>query len=283
MAMGRTVTYIEPPSLRGVRPLVALKRLPQFYDLLTTLSIHRIKVRYKQSRLGIAWAVLQPVAMMLVFTLMFSFLGGAPSHGVPYAVFAFAALLPWSAFSSGLSASAGALTSHAALLTKVYFPREILPLTYVVAAITDFLIGSTVLCVLMGWYGIGVQPLALWAIPAVVLLAAFLTGAGLLLSALQVQHRDVALGLPVLLQIWMFATPIIYPLSAVRLRLPAPLYTLYLLNPMTGVVDTFRSGVVLQQSPDAAALLAAALVVGLLLPVAYVYFKYAERTMADVV
>ena len=118
-AVTRTITYFTPPTLSRVRPLAELARLPRFFDLLWTLSVHRVKVRYKQSRLGIVWALLQPLAMMLVFTLMFSFIGGAPSQGVPYAVFAYAGLLPWTAFSSGLSSASGALTSHAALLTKV--------------------------------------------------------------------------------------------------------------------------------------------------------------------
>jgi lipopolysaccharide transport system permease protein len=252
-------------------------------DLLNTLSRHRIKVRYKQSRLGIVWAVLQPVAMMLVFSMMFSLLGGSPDHGVPYAVFAYSALLPWSAFSSGLASATGALTSHAALLTKVYFPREILPLTYVFAALTDFLIASSALAGLMWWYAIALSPLVLWGLIAIVLMIAFLTGTGLLLSALQVRYRDVSLAMPVLLQIWMFATPVIYPLSIVKPELPSALYAMYLLNPMVGIVDTFRRGVVLHQAPDPAALGMAAAVIGLLLPAAYTYFKYQEVVMADVV
>jgi lipopolysaccharide transport system permease protein len=281
--MARPVTVIEPPSLRKLSLWRELRRLPHFFDLFWTLSAHRIKVRYKQSRIGIAWAVLQPLSMMIVFTLVFSFLGGAPSEGIPYPVFAYAALLPWSAFSGGLSSASGALTAHASLLTKVYFPREILPLTYVVAALVDLAIASVALAGLMAWYRIEPTLLAWWALPAIAVLTAFLTALGLLLSALQVRYRDVALAMPVILQVWLFATPILYPLDAVRASLSPGLYRAYLLNPMAGVVDTFRRAVVLHRAPDPDALATAALVTAALLPVAYLYFKYTELTMADVV
>lgn len=281
--MARTVTIIEPPSLRALNPVRELRRLAQFGDLFRTLSVHRIRVRYKQSRLGIAWALLQPLSMMLVFALMFSFIGGAPRHGVPYAVFAYAGLLPWSAFAGGMSSATGALTGHAGLLTKVYFPREILPLTYVVAAAVDFLVASTALVALMFWHGLGIGPTALWAIPALMMLAAFLTAAGLLLSAVQVRYRDMGLAMPVILQVWLFASPILYPLEVVRSSLPAAAYAAYVLNPVAGAIDTFRRAVVLQQPPDLQALATGAAVTALLLPAAYFYFKYAEQTLADVV
>jgi lipopolysaccharide transport system permease protein len=281
MTSQRPVLVIEPRSLWRLRPLAELARLPHFSDLLRTLSAHRIKVRYKQSRLGIAWAVLQPLSMMLVFTLMFSFLGGAPS--VPYPLFAYAALLPWTLFSSGLQNSSGALTGHAALLTKVYFPREILPLTYVVAALVDFAIACSALAALMLWYHTPLAVTALWGIVAIVILAAFVVGAGLFLSALQVRFRDVALAMPVLLQVWLFASPVLYSLDDVRHKLGDPLYALYLLNPMAGIIDGFRRALVLQTEPDMRALAISALVTAALLPAAYLYFKFTEATMADVV
>lgn len=279
----RRVTIIEPPSIWRLSPAAELARLSQFGDLLRTLSTHRIKVRYKQSRLGIVWAVLQPLSMMLVFTLMFSFLGNVPSQGVPYALFAYSALLPWSAFSSGLQTSASALTSHASLLTKVYFPRELLPLTYVFAALTDLAIASTALAGLMLWYRVPLTSLAWWALPALVLMTTFLLAAGLLLSAVQVRYRDVGLAMPVLMQIWLFATPVLYPLDLARHALPPHLFALYVANPMAGVVDTFRRALVLQQAPDVHALAIGALVTCALLPVSYLYFKYTELTMADVI
>lgn len=273
----------EPPALRRIRPLVGIARLWQFGDLFTTLSIHRIRVRYKQSRLGILWAILQPLAMMLVFTLMFTFLRAAPSGDVPFPLFAYSALIPWTMFASGLSTAATALTSHAALLTKVAFPREILPLTYIVAALADMALASLVLVPLMLWFGVAPSFTLIWCLPALALLTAFLVAIGLLLSALQVRYRDVALAMPVIIQVWLFATPVLYPLDAVRSALPASLYTVYTLNPMATVVDTFRRAVVLHQSPDLSALAAGVVVVAVLAPAAYLYFKYAELTMADVV
>ena len=281
--MSRATTIYEPPSLRRVRPLAALAHLRQFGDLLITLSIHRLKVRYKQSRMGIAWAVLQPLAMMLVFTLMFTVLRVAPSGDVAFPLFVYAALIPWTMFASGLSNATTALTSHASLLTKVAFPREILPVTYIVAALVDLALASVVLVPLMLWFGVAPRATAIWCLPAIALLIAFLVGAGLLLSAVHVRYRDVGLAMPVLIQVWLFATPVLYPLEAVRSALPASLYALYTLNPMAAVVDTFRRGVVLHQSPDFAVLATATGVVAVIAPCAYLYFKYIELTMADVV
>jgi homopolymeric O-antigen transport system permease protein len=281
--MPRPLTVYEPPALRRVRPLAALRQLGEHGDLLLTLSLHRVKVRYKQSRLGILWAVLQPLAMMLVFTLMFSFLRSAPAGAAPFPLFAYAALIPWTMFSGGLTNAASALTSHASLLTKATFPREILPLTYVVAAVVDLALASLLLAVLMAWFGVSLSWTALWAVPAIALLILFLLGLGLFLSALQVRYRDVALAMPVLVQIWLFATPVVYSLETVRAALPPALYTAYTMNPMAGIVDTFRRGIVLHEAPDVQALATAAVLTLLLLPAAYVYFKYTERTVADVV
>jgi lipopolysaccharide transport system permease protein len=279
----RPVTVFEPPTLRRLHPLAALRRLVRARDLFLTLSLHRISVRYRRSRLGILWAAIQPLAMMLVFTLMFTVLRAMPAAEVPFPIFAYSGLIPWTMFSSGLNNASTALTSHAALLTKVSFPREILPLTYVVAALVDMAIASLVLVGLMLWFGIALELTALWAIVAVLLLTGLLIGLGLLLSALQVRFRDVGLAMPLLVQVWLFATPVFYPLSAVKASLSEPVYWVYRLNPMAGVVDTFRRGVVLHQGPDPGAIALSAAVVAILLPVAYVYFKHVEVTMADVV
>ena len=279
----RPHTIIEPPSLSLMHAVTAAKRLPQFGELLRTLTVHRLSVRYKQSALGIAWAMIHPLSMMVVFTLMFSLLGRSPGGGVPYPVFAYAALVPWFAFAGGLSTTTNSLTSHASLLTKVYFPREILPLTYVAAALVDLGVASIALAALMIWYGIPLAATALWAVPAILLMAAFLTAAGLILSATQVRYRDIGIAMPMLLQIWMFASPVVYPLSLARDVMPGWLYQLYLLNPMAGVVDAFRSAIVLHQTPELQALAWGALVTAVLLPAGYVYFKYSERTMADAI
>ena len=273
----------EPPALRRIHPLASLSRLRQFSDLFVTLSLHRISVRYKQSRLGILWAVIQPLAMMLVFTLMFTFVRAVPAGSVPVPLFVYSALLPWTMFSGGLTAASGALTSHASLLTKVSFPREILPLTYIVAAFTDFALAALVLGAMMMWFGVSLTWTAVWALPAILILTAFLIGLALLVAALQVRYRDVGLAMPVLTQVWLFASPVLYPLDAVKAALPPPLYHIYTLNPLAGIIDTFRRAVVLHQTPDYAALGIAAIIAALLLPAAYVYFKYTELTMADTI
>ena len=279
----RPITVFEPPDLRRIHPLAGLRRLARARDLFLTLSLHRISVRYRRSRLGILWAAIQPLAMMLVFTLMFTVLRATPAAEVPFPIFAYAGLIPWTMFSSGLNNASTAITSHAALLTKVSFPREILPLTYVVAALVDMAIASLVLVALMIWFGVALAVTALWAILAVALLTGLLIGLGLLLSAVQVRFRDVGLAMPVLVQVWLFATPVFYPLSAARASLPEPLFWAYRLNPMAGIVDTFRRAVVLHQAPDFTAILVSAVIVTVLLPVAYIYFKHVEVTMADVV
>jgi lipopolysaccharide transport system permease protein len=281
--MSRPTTVFEPPTLGSVHPVAALRRLRQYGDLFLTLSLHRVKVRYKQSRLGVLWAVIHPLAMMLVFTLMFTFLRAAPGGDVPFPLFAYAALIPWTMFSSGLTNASTALTSHAALLTKVYFPREILPLTYIFAALVDMAMASAVLAVLMFWFAVPLAATVVWCVPAIGILTGLLVGLGLLFSALQVRYRDVGLAMPVLVQVWLFATPVLYPLAAVKKVLGEPLYTLYTLNPMAGVVDTFRRAVVLHEAPDFQALIVSALVVCIIVPAAYVHFKYVELTMADIV
>ena len=277
-----TVVY-EPPALRHIHPIAALRGLRQFFDLFVTLSLHRVNVRYKQSRLGILWAVLQPLAMMIVFTLMFTLVRANPGGPVPFPLFAYAALVPWTMFASGLTSAASALTSHASLLTKVAFPREILPLTYIVASLVDFLLGALVLGALMVWFDVSPGWHAFWAAPSILILTTFLIGLALLLAAVQVRCRDVGLAMPVLLQVWLFASPVLYSLDAVRASLPRPLYFIYTLNPLAGIVETFRRALVLHQAPDYAALLTAAIVALLLLPIAYVYFKYVELTVADTV
>lgn len=279
----RQVTVFEPPSLATVRPLAALKRLRQYSHLITALTVHRLKVRYARTHLGWTWAVLQPVSFMAVFTLMFSLLGRSPSGDVPYPLFAYAALVPWTAFAAGVANAATSLTSHSSLLTKVAFPREILPATYVVVALVDVAVASIILLALGTWYGVAIGANIFWVIPTLLLMAVFLAGVALLLAAIQVRHRDVGVAVPILLQVWMFATPIIYPLEAARGALSPQLYALYTLNPLVAVVDTFRRATIFNQAPDPSAWLSALVCSLLLLPVAYVYFKHSEKTMADVV
>jgi lipopolysaccharide transport system permease protein len=277
-AAERRVTVIRAPSLAW-GGLAGLAELTHYKDLLYTLTAHRIKVRYKQSLLGVAWAVIQPVSMMLIFTAVFSLVVRMPSDGVPYALFAYTALLPWNYFAMAITNSAGGLVNHSQLVTKVYFPREILPLTYVLAALFDFLIASSVLVVLMLYYGVSLTANALYALPIILVLTLFAAAIALLLSATQVRFRDIGMAIHLLVQLWMFATPIIYPLSAV----PARLRPFYMLNPMVGVIENFRRVLLLGAAPDFVSLGTAALISAALLMVAYAYFKRVEATMADII
>jgi lipopolysaccharide transport system permease protein len=281
LATDRPLTVITPPSLSRLRLVGQLRRLPQYGDLLRTLTAHRIRVRYKQSVLGATWAVLQPLSMMLVFTFVFTVLfpGRAPSEGIPYGLFVYTGLVAWTYFSTGLTTAANGLVSHTHLVTKVFFPREILPLTYVAAALTDFLVASVVLAGLMAYYEIPLTWHSLWAVPIVLVITTLVTALGLLLSAVQVRYRDIGMAMPLLLQIWLFASPVIYPLSIV----PDRLQPIYMLNPMVGTIENFRRVLVLGSPPDLHALAISAGIAAMLLPAAYIYFKVAEATMADII
>lgn len=256
-----------------------LRELAGYGDLLRTLSLHRIHVRYRQTVLGIAWAVLQPLLMMVIFAIVFSRLARIPSEGAPYALFAYVALLPWTFFSTSVASATGSLVSHTQLITKVYFPREILPITYVAAGLFDFCVGLAALGALMLWFDAPFTPAILYLPPVVALLAAWALAVGLLLSAAQVRWRDVGIAMPVVVQIWMFASPVIYPLGVV----PEAWRALYLLNPLAGIVDAFRHVLLRGQPPDLEPVLYAVAVTAVVLPAAYLIFKRTEATMADVV
>ena len=263
----------------GPGPVLALKTLFDHRDLFWTLTRHRVRVRYKQSVLGLAWAILQPVALMLIFTLAFGRIARVPSEGIPYPLFAYTGLLTWSFLSTGLSSVTHSIVAHAQLITKVYFPREILPLTYIAAALFDWCVGAVVLAALLAYYDHAVTWSALYGLPIVVLLAGLVTGAGFLLAALQVRFRDVGLAIPLIIYLWLFATPIAYPLSAV----PESYRSWFLLNPMTGIVESFRAAVIRGSRPDPQLLVVPVLVTIVLLPLAYAFFKRTEATMADVI
>ena len=273
----RTITVRRPGG--GPGTVEALKTLVDHRDLFWTLTRHRIRIRYKQSVLGLGWAVLQPVALMLIFTLAFGRIARVPSEGIPYPLFAFTGLLTWSFLSTGLSSVTHSVVAHAQLITKVYFPREILPLTYIAAALFDCCIGAVVLAALLVYYGHAVTWTSLYALPIIVLLAGLVTGAGFLLAALQVRFRDIGIAIPLIIYLWLFATPIGYPLSAV----PESYRSWFLLNPMTGIVESFRGAVIRGAAPDPQVLAVPALVTIVLLPLAYAFFKRTEATMADVI
>lgn len=275
----RRTVVIRPAAARWSRPGDHLRELAGYRDLLRTLTAHRISVRYKQTSLGILWALLQPLLMMVVFTAVFSVLAQMPSDGVPYALFAYAGLLPWTFFSTAVGNATNSLVAHTQLITRVYFPREILPLTYVVAGLFDLLIGFVVFLGLAGWYRAPLTAHAWLLVPLVALLAAWILAVSLVLAALQVRFRDIGVALPILLQLWMFASPVIYPLRLV----PAGWREWYLLNPMAGIVSSVRDILVHGTLPQAEPLRAAVAVTAVALPLAYLFFKRAEATMADVI
>jgi lipopolysaccharide transport system permease protein len=277
-AVPRRVKIIRPVSF-SLRDLwTGLIGLADYRDLLVALSAHRLKVRYKQSVLGIAWAIIQPVALMLIYTLVFSIFTRVKTTGVPYAVFAYAALLPWSFFSTALTNATNGLVSHAQLVTKVYFPREILPISYVIAALVDLLVASVVMTALMLYYDISLTWQALWIIPITLVLASFVSGCALVFSAMQVRVRDIGMAMPLLLQLWLFASPVVYPLNQV----PERYRDLYMLNPMVGIIENFRAAL-LGTPIDTRSLSMSAIVAAVMLPLAYLYFKRIEATVADVI
>lgn len=274
----RRLRVVRAPSFSPRDLVTNLAVLGEYADLFWTLTAHRIRVRYKQSVLGIGWAVFQPLALMFVYTIIFSVVTRLPSDGKPYALFTFTALLPWTYFSSALTNAATGLVTHRQLISKVYFPREILPLSYVFAALFDFAIGVLLLVPLGIYYKLTITWNMLYAIPILLLLTIFTIDLALILSAGQVRFRDIGLALPLLLQLWMFASPVVYPLSAV----PQRLRWAYDLNPLAGLVESFRQAVLMGAPPDARLLgIAAAIALGLL-PLAYAGFKYMDAGMADV-
>lgn len=269
------VLRIEPS-----RGWVALrvKELWEYRELLYFLVWRDIKVRYKQTALGAAWAILQPVLTMLVFTVFFGRLAKVPSDGIPYPVFVYAALLPWQLFAFALTESANSLVGNQNLIKKVYFPRLVVPLASVLAGLVDFGIAFLVLLALMLYYGI-VPAFAIAVLPLFLLLAvATALSVGLWLSALNVQFRDVRYTIPFLTQFWMFATPVAYPSSLVPERWRA----WYGLNPMAGVVEGFRWALLGKSGSPGPLLWVSGLVVVLLLIGGLAYFRRMESTFADV-
>ena len=262
---------------RGWRSL-GLGELWQYRELLYFLVWRDVKVRYKQTLLGASWAILQPLVAMVVFSLFFGRLAKMPSDGVPYPIFSFAALVPWTFFANGLIHSSASLLAEQNLVKKVYFPRLAIPLATVLAGAVDFALAFLVLVGMMLFYGM-LPTLALVWLPLLLLLA-FVTalGAGLWLAALNVRYRDVRYVVPFLVQIWLFATPVVYPSSL----LGEPWRTLYAINPMVGVVEGFRWALLGTGSAPGAQLVVSAAVAALLLLGGAYYFRRVEREFADI-
>jgi lipopolysaccharide transport system permease protein len=254
------------------------RNLLQYRELLYFLVLREVKAKYKQTVLGVAWSILQPLAMMTVFTIVFSFFAKLPSDGAPYAVFAYCALLPWQFFAGVLGKGVGSLLSNQNLVQKVYFPREIIPIAITVSAVVDFVIGGGVFLALLWYYDVPLGLHSLAIVPVFLIQVAFVIGLILVLSPMNVFYRDVGHVLPLLIQIWMYATPIIYPVSLV----PERLRTFYFLNPMAGVIDAYRKILLHHAAPDFTSLMFAAAVSLATLVAGLLYFKRVEFKLADV-
>ncbi len=268
---------------------VKLRELWQYRELMYFLTWRDIKVRYKQTVIGAAWAVIQPLMTMVVFSLFFGRLAKIPSDGIPYPIFSYAALVPWTFFASGLGASSNSLIGSTNLITKIYFPRLVIPISSVFSGIVDFVLAFVVLLGMMVWYkvvpqstdvSINITANVLW-LPLFLLLALVTAlGVGLWLSAMNVQFRDIRYVVPFLAQIWMFATPIAYPSSLIQ---NDTLRTIYGLNPMAGVVEGFRWALLGTNTAPGPTIIVSALAALALLISGAFYFRRMEKTFADVV
>jgi lipopolysaccharide transport system permease protein len=268
------VVIIEPP--RGLLEL-HLKDVWQYRELLYFFVWRDVKVRYKQTVIGVLWVVLQPLLTMMLFTLFFGRLAKLPSQGLPYPVFYFAALVPWAYFSTALQGATNVVVDNQRLITKVYFPRLILPIAAVLSGLVDFAIGFLVLTVIVLKYGI--HPGAAALLLPVFLLLAVLTalGVGLWMSALNALYRDVRYVIPFLVQFWMFASPVVYPSSLV----PPKWRLLYGLNPMAGVIDGFRWAITGSGHAPGVLVLASSAMVAVVLVGGLIFFNRMEGTVAD--
>ena len=258
---------------------LGLRELWEHRELVYFFVWRDLKVRYKQTLMGAAWALLQPLATMLIFSLFFGRLAKVPSDGIPYPLFVYAALVPWMFFANGLTQAANSLVHNANLLTKVYFPRLVIPLSAVIAGVVDFMLAFVVLLAMIGYFGI--MPSADVILLPLFLLLALITclGVSLWMAALNVQYRDIRYTVPFLTQLWMFATPVAYPSS----MLPEPWRIVYGINPMVGVIEGFRWALLgVETTPGPMLAVSAIVAVALLVSGAF-YFRRMERTFADIV
>jgi homopolymeric O-antigen transport system permease protein len=257
----------------------ALFHLWRYRELLISLTQREVKARYRQSLLGFGWAVVQPLALMVVFNLVFSRFAKVGSEGLPYPIFSYAAMVPWTFLSNALNSTTIGLVSQRSIVTKCYFPREIIIMSQVGARFVDFLAGFAVYGLLMAGFGIGLTPWAL-LLPLLMLLQTVLVLAiSLITSALHVRFRDLAPVVGLGLQIWLYLTPVGYPIELV----PEQWAQLYALNPMVGIVDGYRAVLAHGWAPNYSLLASSTAVTVLLLAISYAYFKRAELTFADVI
>ena len=259
--------------------LAHLRELYRFRDLLWSLAVRDIKVRYRQTILGVAWAVLQPLAFMLTFTVIFAKFGKLGADDVPYPLFSYTALVAWTLFATGLTLSVNSIAANIKLVQKVYFPREVLPIGAIIGCVADFLIAGLFVIWLLIRYGVPASVQLLWLPWLVAIELAFLAGVSLVASALNVFFRDIKYIVPIAIQLWMFATPVIYPSTMI----PERWRGWYMLNPMAVIIEDFRRVVVYREAPDAAPLLATAAGVAVFALLAYAFFKRVEPKFADLI
>jgi lipopolysaccharide transport system permease protein len=258
---------------------VNLRELWDHRELLFFLVWRDLKVRYKQTALGVAWAIIQPLFTMLIFTLFFGKLAGIGSDGVPYPIFAYVALLPWTFFANAITNGSNSLVGDSRLITKVYFPRMIIPVASVGAGLLDFAIASVFLVGLMVYYHIGIT-WNLAALPLLILLLTMLSmGVGILMAGLNIKYRDVRYTLPLLIQLWMFASPVIYPLSIV----PERWKWVVAINPMAGIIEGFRSALLGRNNFDWTAISVSAIISVVVLVCSTLMFRRMEKGFADIV
>ncbi len=251
----------------------------QYRELFYFLVWRDVKIRYKQTLLGASWAVIQPFFTMVVFTLFFGRLAKVPSDGVPYPLFVYAALLPWTYFSSTIAFSGNSLISNAGLIRKVYFPRITIPASAALSGLVDFAIAFAVLLGMMFYYNVPIGwSLILW-LPLIVVLVALAVGVGMILSSINVKYRDVKYAIPFAVQIWLFITPIIYPTSMI----PDRFKPLMCLNPLSGIIDAFRASLLHGRYIDWSSLAISVGITALVLALGTLYFHKTERTFADII
>jgi len=257
--------------------MLDLRELWAFRELIYFLTWRDIKVRYKQTALGIIWAVLQPLAMMIVFSVFFRRFSGVSAEGVPYPIFTLTALLPWQLFSRAITESTSSLVTDQKLITRVYFPRIIVPISSTLAALVDFFITSILLIGLVAWYGIPIQSQIAWVPLFLILMIVTALGVGFWLSALNVEYRDVAYTIPFLNQFWFFVTPVVYSSTVV----PEGWRTLYGLNPLVGVIEGFRWAVLGTGETSGPMFGISTLIAGILFITGIIWFRRRERTFVD--
>jgi len=257
---------------------VDFRELWEYRELLYSFVARDVKIRYKQTALGFLWAIIQPLFMMLIFTIFFGGFAKISSDGIPYPLFSFAALIPWILFSEGLTRSTTSMVSNSTIMTKVYFPRLIMPISGILSPLVDFIVSMSILLILMAYYGF-VPTWNIVFLPLFIILAlATSLGVGLWLSALNVKYRDFQYTVPFLIQIWMYASPVVYPASMI----PESIRYLYGLNPMVGVIEGFRWALLGTDIPGAI-ILVSVVVVAVLLVSGIFYFRRMEQYYADIV